>query len=72
MDEIRRRKRLRALQDRRIDRAYRAKSAGIAINILDIPKVFRFGYDVLDAGPVGDDELADKIRAYIETIKQSV
>jgi len=71
LDEIRRRKRRRALMDKRIDRAYRAKSAGIPINILDIPKVFQEGYRWIEANPGLDDlGLADALRAYVETIKQ--
>ena len=55
--------------DRRVDKAYRATCAGIAVNILDIGKIFELGRLKVAQGET-NAELAASIRAYVETIRQ--
>jgi hypothetical protein len=56
--------------DKRIERVYQAACSGIAINLMDIPKVFRAGREVLAADPnISDEGLGKLVRAYVETIR---
>lgn len=55
-------------QDRLIDRAYSANCNGIAINMLDIPKVFAIGRAALESGATYN-ELVDRIKAFVATIR---
>lgn len=55
-------------QDRLIDRAYSANCNGIAINMLDIPKVFAVGRARLEAG-ASYNELVEAIKAFVAKIR---
>ena len=61
-------KKATALIDSRIERAYRAQCCNIQINLMDIPKVFKVGRDLIATG-ADDAALADGVRAYVETIR---
>ena len=56
------------LIDKRIDLAYRKTCSGIQINMLDIPKVFKFGRIKIMEGE-DDAALCSSIRAYVESIR---
>lgn len=56
------------LIDSRIDKCYRMTCSGIAINVMDIPKVFAFGRIRIMEGE-DDAALASSIRAYVESIR---
>jgi hypothetical protein len=58
--------------DQRIERAYYARCGGIQIDIMDIGKVFKVGQGFLTTYPnATDDQLADRIAAYVETIRKN-
>lgn len=59
------------LIDARIDRAYRAACSGVAINIMDIPKVFAFGKIKIAEGE-DDQALASSIGHYVRSIAVKV
>lgn len=54
--------------DTLIERAYYAGCAGVQINMMDIPRIFRHGRDLLANGVTGD-ALRDQLRAFVETIR---
>jgi hypothetical protein len=56
--------------DRRVEQAYYRSCSGVAINMLDIPKVFAAGRAAVANG-VSDEALETAIRAYVETIRQN-
>jgi hypothetical protein len=56
--------------DERINRAYKATCHGIQIHMMDISKVFDHGRAAIMAG-VDDAELAQRIRAFVETIREN-
>ena len=53
--------------DRRIERAYGQSCEGLAINVMDIGRVFRVGREAIAAG-ADDAELQRRLRAFTETI----
>ena len=53
--------------ERRIDMAYRKTCRGIQINMMDIPKVFKFGRQLIEGG-VDEATLEGKIHEYVLTI----
>lgn len=53
--------------DKLVEKAYYARCSGIAIDIMDIGKVFRVGRRAYDAGL----DLGDAIAAYVETIRKN-
>lgn len=53
--------------EKRIDVAYRSTCSGIAINIMDIGKIFAEGQKLIATG-VDDAALAVGIRAFVDTI----
>jgi hypothetical protein len=55
------------LIDKRIDAAYRATCSGVAINIMDITKVFAKGRELIATG-VDDAALGVGLRAFVDTI----
>ncbi len=57
-------------QDRLIDRAYSSNCNGIAINMMDISKVFAVGRAKLESGATYN-ELVDAIKAFVETIRKN-
>lgn len=57
------------LADRRIDEAYRRSCSGIAINIMDIGKVFTIGRAAIARGE-NDAELAATLLAFVRTISK--
>ena len=57
--------------EKRIERAYRATCANIAINVMDIGKVFARGHELIASG-ADDATLAVEIRAFVETIRCDV
>jgi hypothetical protein len=66
-------KRTLAAIDDRIDRCYRFACSGIAINMMDIGRVFKEGRDVIAAAPGGitDEALCEKLRAFVQTIRKN-
>jgi len=54
--------------DKRVERAYYATCEGIAINIMDIGKVFKVGREALAAG-ADEATLRQAIRDFVETIR---
>ena len=54
--------------DRTIENAYRESCAGIQINMMDIPKVFKVGEAALAEG-ADFEGLKTRIRAFVETIR---
>jgi len=58
------------IADKRIEAAYYATCRGIAINIMEIGKVFDYGRLQIAQG-VDDAALASAIRAYVETLRQN-
>ena len=66
-----RRTKAEKIAERRVDAAYRATCSGIAINILDIPKVFAYG-ELKVAEGEDDAALGASIRAYVETLSAKV
>lgn len=61
-------RRSKSNDEKRIERAYLSRCSGIAINVMDIPKVFKVGKDALDGG-ADDAALGDAIAAFVETIR---
>jgi hypothetical protein len=60
------------LADKRIERAYGAKCSGVQIDIMDIGKVFKVGQGFLANYPdATDQQLADRIAAFVETIRKN-
>lgn len=57
------------LIDKRIEVAYRSTCSGIAINIMDIGKVFAEGRKLIATG-VDDAALGDGLRKFVDTIAQ--
>lgn len=55
------------LIDKRIETAYRASCSGVAINIMDIGKVFAEGRKLIATG-VDDAALGVGLRAFVDTI----
>jgi len=66
----RRSKRIENAIDKRVERAYYATCSGIAIDVMDIGKVFAFGRTKVLAGE-DDAALGASIRAYVETIRKN-
>lgn len=60
-------RRAEKLIDLRIDKAYRVACSGVAVNIMDIPKIFAFGKQKIAEGE-DDGALAASIGAYVRTI----
>jgi hypothetical protein len=54
--------------EKRIDLAYRKKCSGIAINMLDIPKVFRFGHELIAKG-ADDVTLETELALFVNSIQ---
>ena len=54
--------------DARVERAYYDNCSGIQISILDIPTVFAVGRAAVAEG-ADDGMLADRVRAFVETIR---
>lgn len=57
------------LIDRRVEKAYRASCCGIGIDILDIPKVFARGREIIASGAT-DEDLAAQLHSYVNTISK--
>lgn len=54
--------------DKRIESAYYANCSGVAINIMDIEKVFAAGRAAILAG-ADDAALGEKLRAVVDTLR---
>lgn len=62
-------KRQQARDDKRIEAAYYRSCSGVQIDILDIPKVFKAGQELLDKGCT-EPELEAGIRAAVEALNK--
>lgn len=60
-------KQLKKQNDSRIERAYYANCSGIAIDIMDIGKVFRHGDELIAAG-ADDAALGKGLLEYVKTL----
>lgn len=58
------------LKDRRIERAFYKSCSGVQINVFDMPKVFRAGRLLVDEG-LTDEQLAEGVRAFVDTIRRN-
>lgn len=63
-------KKEQAAIDRRIDVAYRNKCCGIAIDLMDIPKIFKVGRELIAAG-ADDAALAEGIHTFVKSISKA-
>lgn len=58
--------------EKRIERCYYASCNGIAIDMMDIAKVFAAGKAAIEARPfITDAELSDAIRAFVELLRKN-
>ena len=56
-------------QDKRIESLYGKYCSGVAINVMDIGKVFEEGYRWMDTNPtITDEALGAALRAYVDMI----
>jgi hypothetical protein len=62
------RSRLHKARDREIDFAFRATCSGIPIKMTDIPKVFREGHRLIEAGATDQVRLRAGILAFVQTL----
>lgn len=63
------RKRFEERHDKRIERIYSATCAGVAHDLMGIPRIFEIGRIIIEGG--GDDkQVGEAIRAYVETIRR--
>lgn len=53
---------------KRVERAFYARCSGIAVNIMDIPRIFDAGMKAIESG-ADDAALGDAIAAFVETIR---
>ena len=56
--------------DLRIEKVYRERCSGVQVNMMDIGKIFFAGYDAIAEG-VDDQELGNRIAAFVETIRRN-
>lgn len=59
---------LKKENDKRIDLAYRATCCGIQVNMLDIPKIFQRGHELIATG-ADQQGLESGIKSYVESIR---
>jgi hypothetical protein len=55
----------------RVERAYYKRCSGITINVMDIPKIFEAGVQIVAAG-VDDAMLEDAVAAIVEKLRVEV
>jgi hypothetical protein len=56
--------------EKRVEAAYYASCSGIQINMMDIPKVFKVGAQIVSEG-ADDATLQAKLRAFVDTIRHN-
>lgn len=60
----------KAIDEKRIERAYQTTCSGIQVNVMDLSKISRVGEAAILEG-VDDVVLGQRIRDFVETIRQN-